>query len=114
MLVLELAYADEALTPEDRALIEQHLRSRWGLEPAPSAAADQDRLAQYRERLVRRFGRSQRLALVEEMWHAAFGDGAIGAQEDRIMARAGELLGLSPAELNEALRRSRAGAGGGG
>lgn len=112
MLVLELAYGDEALTPEDRALIEQHLRDRWGLEPAAGAkATEAGRLAQYRDRLKGRFGRSQRLALVEEMWHAAFGDGAIGAREDRVMQRAGELLGLTPAEVAEALRRSRTGSG---
>ena len=115
MLVLELAYADDALTLEDRAVIEQHLRSRWGLEPGATAvAARQRRLAQYRDRLVERFGRGQRVALVEGMWHAAFSDGAIGAQEDRVMRRAGELLGLSPAELSEALRRSREGVGAGG
>ena len=114
MLVVELAYADDALTTEDRALIEEHLRSRWGLDPAETKPAEPGRLAQYRDRLVERFGRAQRLALVEGMWHAAFSDGAIGAQEDRVMRRAGELLGLSPAELAEALRRSRTGAGSGG
>jgi uncharacterized tellurite resistance protein B-like protein len=111
MLVLELAYADEALTPEDRALIEQHLRERWGLEAgAGKPSVEPGRFEQYRERLAERFSRPQRLALVEGMWHAAFGDGAIGAQEERVMRRAGELLGLSPAEIGEALRRSRQGA----
>lgn len=114
MLVVELAYADQALTAEDRGLIVEHLRSRWGLDPAEAKPATPGRLAQYRDRLVERFGRSQRLALVEGMWHAAFSDGTIGAQEDRVMRRAGELLGLSPAELAEALRRSRTGTGTGG
>ena len=115
MLVLELAYADEALTPEDRALIEQHLRERWGLEAgAGKPSTEQGRFEQYRERLAERFSRPQRLALVEGMWHAAFSDGAIGAQEERVMRRAGELLGLSPAEISEALRRSREGAEAGG
>jgi len=114
MLVLELAYADAALTPEDRALIEQHVRTRWGLERAAAKPPEQHRLAQVRDRLVERFGRPQRLALVEGMWHAAFSDGAIGAQEDPVMRRAGELLGLSPAEVSVALRRSREGAGAGG
>ena len=112
MLVLELAYADDALTPDDRVLIEQHLRSRWGLGPAVGKGSPEGRrLTQLRDRLVERFGRAQRVALVEGMWHAAFSDGAIGAQEDRMMRRAGELLGLSPAELAEALRRSRESAG---
>ncbi len=110
LLVLELAYADEALTPDDRELVQRHLRARWGLdaEAGPAAPAQaQSRFAQYRERLARRFGREQRLALVESMWQAAFSDGAIGAQEDRLMERAGQLLGLSAAEVSEARRHSR-------
>ena len=31
LLVLELAYADPVLTPDDRALVAEHLRDRWGL-----------------------------------------------------------------------------------
>jgi len=45
------------------------------------------------------------------MWQAAFSDGAIDAQEERLMQRAGDLLGLSAAEVAEVRRRSRAGAG---
>lgn len=115
MLVLELAYADEALTPDDREVVERHLRARWGLDAVTAKVAEtaevQGRFAQYRERLAGRFGRAQRLALVESMWQSAFGDGAIGAQEDRLMQRAGELLGLTPAEVGEALEHSRASAG---
>jgi uncharacterized tellurite resistance protein B-like protein len=69
------------------------------------------RFGQYRERLTGRFGQEQRLALVESMWQAAFSGGAIGAQEERLMQRAGELLGLTPAEVSEALRHSRASVG---
>jgi membrane protein DedA with SNARE-associated domain len=115
LLVLELAYADEALTAGDREVVERHLRARWGLGARPPKAPKPpevgSRLEQYRDRLTGRFGRAQRLALVESMWQAAFSDGAIGAQEDRLMQRAGELLGLTPAEVSEALHRSRANVG---
>lgn len=118
LLVLELAYADDALTPEDRELVERHLRSRWGLEPGPPprpepARTVTSRFAAYRDRLVRRFAQPRRLALVESMWQAAFADGTIGAQEEQLMRRAGELLGLSPREVAEVRSRSRARAGGG-
>jgi membrane protein DedA with SNARE-associated domain/uncharacterized tellurite resistance protein B-like protein len=115
LLVVELAYADEALTQNDRDLVERHLRARWGLGPVlsepPPVARLKSRFAQYQERLTGRFGRAQRLALIESMWQAAFSDGAIDAQEDRLMQRAGDLLGLSPAEVAEVRRRSRAGTG---
>ena len=115
LLVVELAYADKALTQRDRDLVERHLRERWGLDPAsgePPPAADlQSWFSHYRDRISGRFGRAQRLALIESMWQAAFSDGAIDAQEERLMQRAGDLLGLSAAEVAEVRRRSRAGAG---
>jgi membrane protein DedA with SNARE-associated domain/uncharacterized tellurite resistance protein B-like protein len=113
LLVLELAYADPVLTPEDRELVASHLRQRWGLaggpalpEPAPEHER-RTRFALYADRLRQRFGRAQRLELVERMWTVAFGDGAIGAQEDRLMAVAAELLGVGPAEVAEVRRRVR-------
>ena len=114
LLVLELAYADPVLTPEDRELVAGHLRERWGLaggaplsEPAPEEER-RTRFALYADRLRQRFGRAQRLELVERMWTVAFGDGAIGAQEDRLMAVAAELLGVGPAEVAEVRRRLQA------
>jgi membrane protein DedA with SNARE-associated domain/uncharacterized tellurite resistance protein B-like protein len=114
LLVLELAYADPVLTAEDRELVAGHLRQRWGLgagrsqsEPPPEEER-RTRFALYAGRLGQRFGRAQRLELVERMWTVAFGDGAIGAQEDRLMAVAAELLGVGPAEVAEVRRRLRA------
>jgi membrane protein DedA with SNARE-associated domain/uncharacterized tellurite resistance protein B-like protein len=111
LLVLELAYADPVLTAEDRELVAGHLRERWGLEsgrllaePAPEEER-RTRFALYAGRLRQRFGRAQRLELVERMWTVAFGEGAIGAQEDRLMAVAAELLGVGPAEVAEVRRR---------
>jgi membrane protein DedA with SNARE-associated domain/uncharacterized tellurite resistance protein B-like protein len=115
LLVLELAYADPVLTPEDRELIAGHLRDRWGLAaggPLPDPPPEEERrtrFAAYADRLRQRFGRAQRLDLVERMWSVAFGDGAIGGQEARLMTVAGELLGLAPAEVAEVRRRVEAG-----
>lgn len=113
LLVLELAYADPVLTPEDRELVASHLRARWGLPaggPLPEPPPEEERrtrFAAYADRLRQRFGRAQRLELVERMWTVAFGDGAIGAQEARLMAVAAELLDLGPAEVAEVRRRLR-------
>jgi membrane protein DedA with SNARE-associated domain/uncharacterized tellurite resistance protein B-like protein len=113
LLVLELAYADPVLTPDDRELVAGHLRDRWGLAPGgplpepPPEEERRTRFAVYADRLRQRFGRAQRLELVERMWSVAFGDGAIGAQEARVMTVAAELLGLTPAEVAELRRRVR-------
>ncbi len=114
ILVLELAYADPVLTPADRELVAAHLRSRWGAggssEPPPPASEDlrRTRFADYARRLRQRSSRTQRLELVERMWTVAFGDGAIGKLEDRLMHLAAELLAIAPADLAEIRRRLEA------
>jgi membrane protein DedA with SNARE-associated domain/uncharacterized tellurite resistance protein B-like protein len=114
MLVLELAYADPVLTPADRELVAVHLRSRWGVGGAsePPAPASEDlrrsRFADYARRLRQHSSRTQRLELVERMWTVAFGDGAIGKHEERLMHLAAELLAIPPADLAEIRRRLEA------
>lgn len=106
LLVLELAYADAALTPAERELVASHLRDRWGLgrETPPVLEDEQDRqsrFAEYEGRLRERFNQRERLALVERMWTVAFSDGAIGVHEERLMHLAGELLGIDKGDLVE-------------
>jgi membrane protein DedA with SNARE-associated domain/uncharacterized tellurite resistance protein B-like protein len=111
LVVLELAYADPALTAEDRSLIAAHLHDRWELSPPsvppepPPEEERRTRFADYARRLRKRVGRAERLELVERMWTVAFADGAIGAHEARLMHLAAELLGIGPAELAAVSRR---------
>ena len=111
LVVLELAYADPALTADDRRLIAEHLQARWGLVPegAPPPPPPEDerrtRFADYARRLRKEVGGRERLELVERMWSVAFADGAIGAHEARLMHLAAELLGIPAAELAEVSRR---------
>lgn len=110
LLVLELAYADPALTEVDRNLVASHLRDRWGLgskaRPHPETEGERrTRFRQYADRLRDRFGQGQRLALVERLWTVAFSDGAIGLQEDRLLHLAGELLGIEKKDLLEVRER---------
>ena len=114
MLVLELAYADPVLTPADRDLVAGHMRERWGLASggAPPEPAEEHerrtRFSQYADRLRRRFGRAQRLELVERMWVVAFSEAtAIDAHEERLMHLAAELLGVGPGEVAELRDRLR-------
>jgi membrane protein DedA with SNARE-associated domain/uncharacterized tellurite resistance protein B-like protein len=114
LLVVELAYADPVLTPRDREEVAGHLRERWGFgadahPPAPPPEHERrSRFAGYATRVRERFGRPERLELVERMWLAAFSAGtAIGAHEDRLMSTAAELLGIDRAEVTEVRRRLR-------
>ena len=115
LVVLELAYADPVLTPDERRLIAEHLHSRWGMgtgggapPPPPPEEERRMRFADYGRRLRKGVGRAQRIELVERMWTVAFADGAIGAHEDRLMHLAAELLGLKPTELADVSRRLQA------
>jgi len=115
LVVLELAYADPVLTPDERRLIAEHLHSRWGMgtgggapPPPPPEEERRMRFADYGRRLRKGVGRAQRVELVERMWTVAFADGAIGAHEDRLMHLAAELLGLKPTELADVSRRLQA------
>jgi membrane protein DedA with SNARE-associated domain/uncharacterized tellurite resistance protein B-like protein len=119
LLVVELAYADPVLTPRDRDEVAEHLRARWGLGPdarppaPPPEHERRSRFASYAVLIRERFGRPQRLELVERMWLAAFSDdSAIGAHEDRLMSIAAELLGIDRAEVAEVRRRLRLGQAG--
>ena len=116
MLMLELAYADPVLTPDERELVASHLRERCGLSGSdrpPEPAPEEERRTRFRgyaARLRLRFGRAQRLELVERMWVVAFGDGGgpIGRHEERLMHLAGELLGVGRTDVAELRRRTRA------
>jgi membrane protein DedA with SNARE-associated domain/uncharacterized tellurite resistance protein B-like protein len=112
LLVLELAYADPALTEEDRDLVAAHLRDRWEVDPqrAPLPEPEEERktrFQRYADRIRGRFGQNQRLALIERMWTVAFSDGAIGHHEERLMHLAGELLEIPKEELVEVRHRLR-------
>jgi membrane protein DedA with SNARE-associated domain/uncharacterized tellurite resistance protein B-like protein len=112
LLVLELAYADPALTEEDRDLVAAHLRDRWEVDPqrAPIPEPEEERrtrFQRYADRIRGRFGQSQRLALIERMWTVAFSDGAIGHHEERLMHLAGELLEIPKEDLVEVRQRLR-------
>jgi membrane protein DedA with SNARE-associated domain/uncharacterized tellurite resistance protein B-like protein len=113
LLVLELAYADPALTESDRDLVSSHLRDRWGLNPQGPPFPEPEnqrrtRFAKYAGRVRDRFGQGQRLALVERMWSVAFSDGTIGHHEERLMHLAGELLGLRKTDVLDIRARLQA------
>ncbi|HEU4800317.1 MAG TPA: VTT domain-containing protein [Gemmatimonadales bacterium] len=102
LLMLELAYADTALSDPERGEVALHLRQRWGLEPAqrePAEPGPPSRLAGYRERFQGQFAHERRLALLERLWQLAFEPGAGRRTRDLLARRATEALGFSADEL---------------
>lgn len=112
-LIIEIAYADKGLDPEQRAHVEEHLRRRWGLAPRPAtepAGTEDGLLDRLAEKLTGRFTKGRRLALVEQMWQAAFVEGTVDRdQEEWLLRRSSELLGLKPEEVARIRSQSMSG-----
>ena len=106
-LVIEIAYADAGLGVDDRARVEADLRQRWGLvpraeSPPPSQLVpeEQGRLRRLGQRLSGEVEHERRLALIEQMWQSAFADRNVDQEQEAwLLARAGELLGLSAEDV---------------
>lgn len=114
MLLLEVAYAESALMPAERATVAERLRRRWELPAARTPPADgtphpeRSRLAAYRERILARFGAERRIALVERMWQVAL-ECSVAADDTALILPAAELLGLSAEEVRAARERVASG-----
>jgi membrane protein DedA with SNARE-associated domain/uncharacterized tellurite resistance protein B-like protein len=112
-LMVELARADETLSPSELETVATYLGKRWELPPMPlpspgKSLVEQSKLLEYSNQLSRDYRKPERLALIDRLWRAAFSDGALPEQEERLMCRAGALLGLSDGEVADARERARA------
>lgn len=110
LLLLEVAYADPALMPDERRAVADRLRERWQLPAAKFDPAvgehhpERSRLTAYRERILARFGAARRIGLVERMWQVAL-EGPASAGDAAVVMPAAALLGLSAAEVHAARER---------
>jgi membrane protein DedA with SNARE-associated domain/uncharacterized tellurite resistance protein B-like protein len=115
-LMVELARADETLSPEELETVATYLGRRWELPPMPipsprKSLVEQSKLLEYGNQLSRDYRKPERLALISRLWRAAFSDGALSDQEERLMCRAATLLGLSDEEMALAREGARTGDG---
>jgi membrane protein DedA with SNARE-associated domain len=111
-LMMELARADDTLSPEELETVAAYLRQRWGIgpvAPGPEGASwiERAKLQEYANRLTQEYQKPEREALVSRLWHTAFGEGALSEHENRLMRRAGLVLGLSEAEVERAREQAR-------
>jgi membrane protein DedA with SNARE-associated domain/uncharacterized tellurite resistance protein B-like protein len=111
-LMMELARADETLTPAELDTVANYLRQRWDVEPVQrppqrTSLIERAKLHEYANQLARDYQKPEREALVARLWRAAFSDGALNEHEDRLMRRAGLVLGLTEAEVERAREHAR-------
>jgi LPXTG-motif cell wall-anchored protein len=105
-LLYELADADQHISVEERGIIEGYLRQSWGLgaEPHTSLPGTRppDHTGEMATLLSEKYDQPRRLELMCLLFRIARSDGTLSRHEERLMRRAGTLLGLSAADIAEA------------
>lgn len=112
-LVVALARADETLSPAELEMVTGYLQQRYALagesvRKPGTGLVENAKLLEYGNRLSREYRKPEREALMRRLWQAAFSEGALKEQEERLMLRSGILLGLGEAEMVAAREAARA------
>jgi uncharacterized tellurite resistance protein B-like protein len=116
--MLELAYADDHFSPEERTHLSQALMRHFDLpegrvnelitlaEDARRRSVD---LFEFTSLIASSYDEGQKMVLAEVMWGLVYSDGKLTEHESYIMRKVSNLLGLAPGYLNEARRRATEG-----
>jgi len=116
-LLLELAYADDEFTREERAHLEGAIRRQFGLDEAQAVElidlAEEQRskavdLWSFTNLIADNYSLGQKMVLAEAMWGLVFSDGELASREDYLMRKISGLLRLEPGYLAEARKRVEA------
>jgi len=117
-LLLELAYADDEFSSEERRHIEATLQRHFGLDEA--SGAELLRLAetaraesldhfQFTRLVAAEYSLAQKMVLAEVMWGVILADGHLTDHETHLVRKMASLMQLEPAYLAEARRVAAAG-----
>ena len=114
-LLLELAYADDEFTDDERQHLEAAVRRQFGLDVAESeklldlaqeARAEAVDLWQFTNLIAENYSTGQKMVLAEIMWGLVYSDGDLASKEDYLMRKICNLLRLEPGYLAEARKRA--------
>jgi uncharacterized tellurite resistance protein B-like protein len=114
VVLLEVAYADESFSQEDRAQIMRFFEEGARLSKettqellllAEQARKQAVELWQFTHLIAENFTVEQKLNLVEAMWTLIYIDGKLDMREDYLIHKLSTLLGLRHSELIEAKLR---------
>ncbi|MGB0544611.1 MAG: TerB family tellurite resistance protein [Longimicrobiales bacterium] len=115
-LLLELAYADDVYTDDERQHLESVVRRQFGLDSSEAeellVLAQQERdeavdLWQFTNLIAENYSTGQKMVLAEIMWGLVYSDGDLASKEDYLMRKICNLLRLEPGYLAEARKRYR-------
>ena len=114
-LLLELAYADEEFTEDEREHLESAIRRQYGLEPtqatkliglAEAARAGAVDLWQFTSLIAENYSVGQKMVLAEIMWGLVYSDGELADKEQHLMRKISHLLKLEAGYLTLARKRA--------
>jgi uncharacterized tellurite resistance protein B-like protein len=114
-LLLEIAYADDEFTRDERMHIEAVLQRHFGLDEETAseiiALAEHERRAsrdlyQFTSLVRSSYDQGQKTLLAEIMWGLVMTDGQIGRHEGYMLRKIAGLLDLQPGYLAEAKNRA--------
>lgn len=113
-LLLEVAYADDFFSADERKHLRNLVRRHFGLRAEAAeeliVLADDERRRRvdmwgFANLIREHYSVGQKMVLAEAMWGLVLADGALAGREDYIMRKISALLGLKPGYLSEAKRR---------
>ena len=117
-LLLELAYADDEFTEDERQHLESAIRRQYGLDRAQAdnliRMAERQRanaadLWQFTNLIKENYSVGQKMVLAEIMWGLVYSDGDLASKEEHLMRKICNLLDLEPGYLAEARKRAEDG-----
>ena len=113
-LLLELAYADDEFTEDERVHLEGAIRRQFGLDGEQAQEliqlAEEQRdeavdLWTFTNLVAEHYSLGQKMVLAEAMWGLVYSDGELASREDYLMRKISGLLRLEPGYLAEARKR---------
>ena len=113
-LLLELAYADDEFTEDERGHLRSAVRRQYNLDHHQAdeliRMAERQRakavdLWQFTRLIKEEYSLGQKMVLAEVMWGLIFSDGELASKEDYLMRKICNLLELEPGYLAEARKR---------
>lgn len=119
-LLLEVAYADDHFSADERKHLRNLVRRHFELKPEAAdeliVLADDERRRRvdmwgFANLIREHYSIGQKMVLAEAMWGLVLADGTLAGREDYIMRKISALLGLKPGYLSEAKRRHEQAAG---
>jgi uncharacterized tellurite resistance protein B-like protein len=116
-LLLELAYADGVMSPEEQVHIEGAVQRHFGLDEATAqellSLAETERRQsidhfQFTRMIAAEYDLGQKMVLAEVMWGVILADGQLATHETWLVRKLAHLLELEPGYLSEARKAAAA------